>query len=154
LLFWGLSAGPQLPTLSDVDRTGDIEQQPLSWFLAENVDAAGVLPFGKEHPAALVLGWLRTKIRQRRKPMSLDITEERLQAHALLDSLPADKLHAVRNLMEVMIEPLARSLALAPFEEEELTPGTVEALQRAKASLARGEGIRHEEVLSEFGLSE
>jgi hypothetical protein len=54
--------------------------------------------------------------------------------------------------MEVMIEPLARSLALAPVEEEELTPETAEALERAKASLARGEGIRHEEILSEFGL--
>jgi hypothetical protein len=84
--------------------------------------------------------------------MSLDMTEERQQAHALLDRLPADKLHAVRNLMEVMIEPLARSLALAPVEEEELTPETAEALERAKASLARGEGIRHEEILSEFGL--
>lgn len=45
----------------------------------------------------------------------------RRQAHALLDMLPADKLNAVRSLLEVMVEPLARSLALAPVEEEELT---------------------------------
>ena len=73
--------------------------------------------------------------------MSLDITEERQQAHALLDRLPADKLHAVRNLMEVMIEPLAHSLALAPIEEEELTPSTVEA-SAARESLSGTRG-RH-----------
>jgi hypothetical protein len=50
------------------------------------------------------------------------------------------------------VEPLARSLALAPVEEEEITPETVAALEGARASLARSEGIPHEEVLSEFGL--
>jgi len=42
----------------------------------------------------------------------------RRQAHALLDALTAEKLNAVRSLLEVMVEPLARSLALAPMEEE------------------------------------
>ena len=74
-------------------------------------------------------------------------------AHALLDMLPAEKLNAVRTLLEVMVEPLARSLALAPVEDEEITPETAAALDRARASLARGEGIPHEEILREFGLS-
>ena len=84
--------------------------------------------------------------------MEPDLNQERRQAHALLDMLPAEKLNAVRSLLEVMVEPLARSLALAPVEEEEITPETAEALDRARASLARGEGIPHEEVLREFGL--
>jgi len=54
----------------------------------------------------------------------------------------------------VMVEPLARSLALAPVEEEEITPDTAAALDRARASLARGEGIPHEEILREFGLNQ
>ena len=70
----------------------------------------------------------------------------------MLDALPAEKLNAVRSLLEVMVEPLARSLALAPVEEEGLTPDTAAALDRARASLARGEGIPHDEVLREFGL--
>jgi hypothetical protein len=37
-----------------------------------------------------------------------------------------------------MVEPLSRSLALAPVEEEETTPETAAALERARASLARG----------------
>ena len=83
-----------------------------------------------------------------------DFDQDRRQAHALLDMLPAEKLNAVRSLLEVMVEPLARSLALAPVEEEEITPETAEALQRARASLARGEGVPHEEILREFGLSQ
>ena len=51
-----------------------------------------------------------------------------------------------------MVEPLARSLAQAPVEEEEITPETAAALDRARASLRRGEGIPHDEILREFGL--
>jgi len=84
--------------------------------------------------------------------MEPDLTQERQQAHALLDMLPENKLNAVRSLLEVMVEPLSRSLASAPVEEEELTPETAAALSRARASLARGEGIPHEDILREFGL--
>jgi hypothetical protein len=83
-----------------------------------------------------------------------NLNQERQQAHALLDLLPAAKLNAVRSLLEVMVEPLARSLAMAPVEKEEITPETAAALDRARASLARGEGIPHEEVLREFGLKQ
>jgi ethanolamine utilization microcompartment shell protein EutL len=84
--------------------------------------------------------------------MGGDATEERQRAHALLDLLPEEKLSAVRSLLEVMVEPLSRSLASAPVEEEEVTPETAAALERARASLARGEGIPHEDVVREFGL--
>jgi hypothetical protein len=84
--------------------------------------------------------------------MGTNITEERQQAHTLLDMLPQEKLTVVRSLLEVMVEPLSRSLASAPVEEEEVTPETAAALDRARASLARGEGIAHDEILREFGL--
>jgi ethanolamine utilization microcompartment shell protein EutL len=81
-----------------------------------------------------------------------DAKHERKQAHALLDLLPDEKLAAVRTLLEVMVEPLSGSLALASAEEQELTPETAAALDRARASLARGEGIPHDEILREFGI--
>jgi hypothetical protein len=90
----------------------------------------------------------------KRIAMEPDLNQERRQAHALLDMLPAAKLNAVRSLLEVMVEPLARSLTLAPVEEEEITPETAGALDRARASLARGEGIPHEQILREFGLNQ
>jgi hypothetical protein len=84
--------------------------------------------------------------------MEPNVTQEREQAHALLDMLPVEKLTAVRSLLEVMVEPLSRSLASAPVEEEEITSETAAALDRARASLARGEVIPHEDILREFGL--
>jgi hypothetical protein len=39
-------------------------------------------------------------------------------------------------------------------EEEGLTTDTAAALDRARASLARGEGIPHDEILREFGLKQ
>ena len=86
--------------------------------------------------------------------MEPNLDQERRQAHALLDALPAEKLNAVRTLLDVMVEPLARSLALAQVEEEDLTSDTAAALDRARASLARGEGIPHDEILREFGLKQ
>jgi hypothetical protein len=81
-----------------------------------------------------------------------DLIQQRRQAHALLDVLSAEKLTAVRSLLEVIAEPLSRSLALAQVEDEEITSETAASLDSARASLARGEGIPHEEILREFGL--
>ena len=86
--------------------------------------------------------------------MEPDLNQERRHAHALLDMLPAEKLNAVRSLLEVMVEPLARSLALASVEAEEITADMAAALDRARASLARGEGIPHDGILREFGLEQ
>jgi hypothetical protein len=51
--------------------------------------------------------------------------------------LPAGKLNAVRTLLEVMVELLARSAALAPLEEEEIAVETVTALDCARALRSR-----------------
>ncbi len=53
--------------------------------------------------------------------MEPNFDHNRQEAHALLDMLTAEKLNAVRSPLEVMVEPLARSLASAPTEEEEIT---------------------------------
>ena len=84
--------------------------------------------------------------------METDLNQERQEAHALLDLLPPDKLNAVRSLLEVMVEPLARLLALAEVEQEEITSETEAALDRGRASLACGEGISHDEILREFRI--
>ena len=83
--------------------------------------------------------------------MELDLAEQRQQAHLLLDGLPEEKLFAVRNLLELLVEPLSRSLANAPVEDEELTPETMTSLHRASDSLDRGESVSHEQILREFG---
>jgi hypothetical protein len=83
--------------------------------------------------------------------MTQDIGNEKKQAHELIERLPPTQLSAVVVLLEAMLDPAALANALA--EEEEITPETAAALDRARESLARGEGIPHEEILREFGLS-
>lgn len=83
------------------------------------------------------------------------VAEQRMQAHELLDILPAEKINAVLSLLEVMMpdsEPLSASLARAEVEDEEITPEMAARLDRARASAERGETIPHEDILREFGL--
>ena len=91
---------------------------------------------------------------QPRNAMEPDTNQERREAHALLDLLPADKVNVVRNLLEVMVEPLTRSLAEAAVDDLDITPETAAALDRARTSLARGEGVPHDEIRREFGLEQ
>jgi hypothetical protein len=71
----------------------------------------------------------------------------------LLDSLGPEQLVAVARLLEVMADPVARSIADAPVEDEEITAQMAADLDRARASIERGEGIPHEEIMREFGLT-
>jgi hypothetical protein len=73
-----------------------------------------------------------------------------------LDRLGPAQFIAVAQLLEVLAkdtESLLVSLSRAPIEDEAITAETGEALDRACASLSRGEGIPHEEILREFGLT-
>ena len=85
--------------------------------------------------------------------MAHDSAKEKQQARELIDRLPPTQLSAVVGLLEAMLDPIVRSIASAPVEEEEITSETAAALDRARASLARGKGIPHEEILREFGLN-
>ena len=81
---------------------------------------------------------------------------DRQQAHQLLDRLSPAQFTAVAQLLEVLAtgpEPLLRSLSQAPVEDDEITAETAAALERSRASLARGEGMPHDEILREFGLT-
>ena len=52
-----------------------------------------------------------------------------------------------------MIEdPLELSILTAPLDSEPLTAEDIVALDQARASLDRGEGIPHEDILREFGI--
>jgi len=88
--------------------------------------------------------------------METNVTEERLHAHALLDILPAEKVNVVLSLLEEMVRKracrLRTGLSQAAVEDEEVTPGMAARLDRARASVDRGDSIPHDEILREFGL--
>jgi hypothetical protein len=80
-------------------------------------------------------------------------TDEKQHAHELIDRMAPGQVAAVVSLLEIMLDPLARTLASAPYDDERVSVEEAREVEAAKASLARGEGITHEEVLAEFGLS-
>ena len=52
-----------------------------------------------------------------------------------------------------MTNPLARNLANAPVDDEPVSEEEAREIAAGRASLDRGEGIPHEKVLAEFGLT-
>lgn len=85
--------------------------------------------------------------------MEPDLTQQRHHAHAFLDRLPADQLAAVCGLLERMLLPLDRKLALAPIDDEPLTAEDAAAIRAGMASLEKNGGVPMEEVLADFGLT-
>jgi len=86
--------------------------------------------------------------------MAYDSENEKQQAYELIDRLAPTQLTAVVGLLEAMLDPVALATANAlEEEEEEINPETAAAIERGRASLARGEGIPHEEILREFGMN-
>jgi hypothetical protein len=81
------------------------------------------------------------------------LTEERQEAHAYLDRLPVNQLSAVHDLLESMLSPLDRTLALAPLDDEPLAPKEAAAIGEGIVSLERKGGAPMEEVLADFALT-
>jgi hypothetical protein len=82
-----------------------------------------------------------------------DLAQERQQAHAFLDRLPPEQLAAVRGLLETMLDPIDRKLALAPLDDEPESEQERQAVAAAIQSLERNGGVPMEEVLADFGLT-
>lgn len=69
--------------------------------------------------------------------METDVTQERQQAHALLDMLPVEKLTAVVHLLQAISDPVARSLANAPIDDEPISEEEMRAVEASKEWLAQ-----------------
>jgi hypothetical protein len=80
-------------------------------------------------------------------------TDEKRHAHELIDRMAPGQVSAVVNLLEIILDPLARTLASAPYDDEPVSQEEAREVEASKAALAHGEGIPHEKVISEFGLS-
>ena len=86
--------------------------------------------------------------------MGTDATQERQQAHVLVDLLPEEKLNAVVHLLEVITDPVARAIAHAPVDEEPLAAEAIKALNESREWLKHNEGIPHDQVLAELGITQ
>lgn len=76
------------------------------------------------------------------------------QAHELIDRMAPGQVSAVVGLLEIMLDPFARALANAPYDDEPVGEEEAREIAASKAALARGETIPHEEILAELGLTQ
>jgi hypothetical protein len=78
---------------------------------------------------------------------------DKQHAHKLIELLPPGQVPAAVGMLETLLDPFSRALANAPLDDEPVSADEAHEIDAAKASLARGEGIPHEQVLAEFGLT-
>jgi hypothetical protein len=78
---------------------------------------------------------------------------DKQHAHELIERLEASQVvTAVRFLEFMMLDPVSRSLATAPVDDEPLTEEEEQALNASKEWFKHNQGIPHKEILAEFGL--
>jgi hypothetical protein len=89
-------------------------------------------------------------------PTPLDPTDEKRQAHQLIDRLEPGQLRALISLVQFMLlDPASRALAASTVDDEDATEDERRAVAESKAWFEKqnGQGIPHKEVLAEFGLA-
>lgn len=87
--------------------------------------------------------------------MAHDSTNDKRQAHELIERLTPDQVSAVVGLLEAILDPVSRKLAAAPLDDEPETEEERQAVEESKQWLRDhgGRGIPLEEVLQDFGLT-
>jgi hypothetical protein len=76
------------------------------------------------------------------------------QAHELIDRMAPGQVSAVVGLLEIMLDPFARALANAPYDDEPVTVEEIKALDESHNWLKHNDPIPHEQVLAELGITQ
>lgn len=79
--------------------------------------------------------------------------ETRVHVHALIDQLAPVQLAALETLLQSMLDPLSRKLALAPFDDEPLTEDERQSIAEADEWRRNNNPIPLEDVLADVGLT-
>lgn len=79
--------------------------------------------------------------------------DTRSHVHSLVDQLPPTQLAALETILQSMLDPLSRKLALAPFDDEPFSEEDRQAVAEADEWSKHNQPIPLEEVLADFGLS-
>jgi len=80
-------------------------------------------------------------------------TDARRRVHALVDQLPPPQLDALEGLLQAMLDPFSRKLAMAPIDDEPLTEEDRLAVAEADEWRKHHAPIPLEAVLADFGLN-
>jgi hypothetical protein len=83
-----------------------------------------------------------------------DSRNEKEQAHELIERLAPSQVSAVVGLLQAMLDPVARAIASAPIDNEPVTPEEEQAIAESREWLKHNQGIPHEQVLAELGITQ
>jgi hypothetical protein len=81
-------------------------------------------------------------------------TNDKQQAHELIERLPPTQLSAVVGLLEAMLDPVSRAIANAPIDDEPVTAGEEKALAEAREWSKNNKSIPHEQILADLGITQ
>jgi len=86
--------------------------------------------------------------------MASTATNPRQQAHELIDRMAPSQVSAMVTLIETMLDPVSRAVANASVDDEALTAECAKSLGEAGEWLKHNNGIPHEQVLAELGITQ
>lgn len=134
------TATKKQPSIKPVRRMEQIEARPL---YRQRVCSA-----------RLTTSWLRRRIVRERFPMATAETNPKQEAHELIERLSTGQVIAAVGLFKAMLDPVEIALANAPLDDEPLTMEEMKALDDSREWLKDHEGIPHEQVLAELGITQ
>lgn len=87
--------------------------------------------------------------------MASGSSDEKPQAHELIERLAPSQVSAVVGLLEAMLDPVSRAISNAPMDDEPETARERQGVSESKDWFARrgGQGIPDEGVLADFGVT-
>jgi hypothetical protein len=80
---------------------------------------------------------------------------DKQHAHELIDQLPPSQMPAAIGMLESLLNPVSRAIANATVDDEPESEDERKAVAKSKAWFKQreGQGIPHEEVPADFGLT-
>jgi len=86
--------------------------------------------------------------------MALAYSETKQHAHDLIDRMAPGQVSVAVSLFEIMLDPVSRAIANAPYDDEPVTAEEEKSLAEARDWLKHNEGIPHDQVLAELGITQ
>jgi hypothetical protein len=81
-------------------------------------------------------------------------SETKRHAHELIDRMAPGQVSVAVSLFEIMLDPVSRAIANAPFDDEPVTAEEAKSLAEANDWLKFNKAIPHEQVLAELGITQ
>jgi hypothetical protein len=79
---------------------------------------------------------------------------DKQRAHELIERLSPSQVPAAVGMLESLLDPVSRTIANAPIDDEPLTKDDEKALAEAREWSKHNQPIPHEQVLSEVGIAQ